>query len=316
MPLASQTGNHCIVCGDGPLAYRIGEELTSRYGADVVLVVPERLRSSESQISTPAGATVLERDELSSETFTEAGVASARALALVGQDDLANFHAALRAQELNPELRLVVAAFNRRLGEHIRGFFRDCTVLSSSSMAAPSFVAAALGSPAPSHVRVSGRTLYLAKRSDVPPEQVVCGLAVPDDPAGTTQLIAPDELAGGDDQAQVRVELLSAQRGVEVGQIILPHQGEGTGRRHARLGERLTGQVVPLEHGRSGGRAHLRPVAPQSLGQHQDHILAVARRQFLADSVGERAVPADNAVVPGLDGQGHGQIIFKPARYY
>ena len=205
MPLPSQTENHCIVCGDGALAYRIGEELTSRYGADVVLVVPERLRSSESQISTPAGATVLERDELSSETFTEAGVASARALALVGQDDLANFHAALRAQELNPELRLVVAAFNRRLGEHIRGFFRDCTVLSSSSMAAPSFVAAALGSPAPSHVRVSGRTLYLAKRSDVPPEQVVCGLAVPDDPAGTTQLIAPDELAGGDDSLVLAV---------------------------------------------------------------------------------------------------------------
>jgi Trk K+ transport system NAD-binding subunit len=199
MPLPSQTGNHCIVCGDGALAYRIGEELTSRYGADVVLVVPERLRSSEPQISTPAGATVLERDELSSETFTEAGVASARALALVGQDDLANFHAALRAQELNPELRLVVAAFNRRLGEHIRGFFRDCTVLSSSSMAAPSFVAAALGSPAPSHVRVSGRTLYLARRSDVPPGHVVCGLTVPDDPAGTTQLIAPDELASGDD---------------------------------------------------------------------------------------------------------------------
>ena len=66
-------------------------------------------------------------------------------------------------------------------------------------MAAPSFVAAALGSPAPSHVRVSGRTLYLAKRSDAPPEHVVCGLAVPDDPAGTTQLVAPDELADGDD---------------------------------------------------------------------------------------------------------------------
>jgi len=199
MPLPFQTGNHCIVCGDGPLAYRIGEELTSRYGEDVVLVLPERLRIDGPQMSTPAGATVLERDDLSSETFIEAGVASARALALVGQDDLANFHAALRAQELNPDLRLVVAAFNRRLGEHIRGFFRDCTVLSSSSMAAPSFVAAALGSPAPSHVRVSGRTLYLAKRSDVPPGHVVCGLAVPDDPAGTTQLVAPDELAGGDD---------------------------------------------------------------------------------------------------------------------
>ena len=86
----------------------------------------------------------------------------------MGSDDLVNFHAALRADELNPGLRIVVAAFNRRLGQHIRGFFRDCTVLSSSETAAPSFVSAALGSPTPSHVRVSGRTLYVARHADVP----------------------------------------------------------------------------------------------------------------------------------------------------
>jgi len=33
-------------------------------------------------------------------------------LALLNQDDLGNFHAALRAQELNPDLRLVLAIFN------------------------------------------------------------------------------------------------------------------------------------------------------------------------------------------------------------
>src|SRR5215472_2180479 len=201
MPLPFQTGNHCIVCGDDSLAYRIGEELTSRYGEDVVLVLPERTRSNQPQMNLPAGATVLERDVLSSETFTEAGVASARALALVGQDDLANFHAALRAQELNQELRLVVAAFNRRLGEHIRGFFRDCTVLSSSSMAAPSFVAAALGDVAPSHVRVSGQTLYVARRVDVQAGQVLCGLAVSDDLGDATRIVAPEDL--GDDGALV-----------------------------------------------------------------------------------------------------------------
>ena len=46
-----------------------------------------------------------------------------------------------------------------------------------TSMAAPSFVAAALGEPAPSHVRVSGRTLYVARREDADPGQVLCGLA-------------------------------------------------------------------------------------------------------------------------------------------
>ncbi len=104
------------------------------------------------------------------------------ALALLGQDDLGNFHAALRAQELNPELRLVVRIFNTSLGERMRTFFRDCAVLSGSSMSAPSFVAAALGEPTPSHVRVAGRTLYVARGSDVHPGHVICGLAMTDDP--------------------------------------------------------------------------------------------------------------------------------------
>ncbi len=195
MPALPPTGNHLIVCGDGPLAYRITLELTSRYGETVVVVLPSLLRNHGPQIGALSGVTVLEREELTTETFAETGVASARALALVGQDDMDNFHAGLRAQELNPDLRLVMAAFNRRLGEHFRGFFTDCTVLSSSQMAAPSFVAAALGEPAPSHVRVSGRTLYLARRADVPAGHVVCGLEVPDDPAGTTQLIAPEALS-------------------------------------------------------------------------------------------------------------------------
>ncbi len=36
-------------------------------------------------------------------------ITSARALALLRQDDVGNFHAALRARELNPDIRLVVA---------------------------------------------------------------------------------------------------------------------------------------------------------------------------------------------------------------
>ena len=194
MPALPMTGNHFIVCGDNSLAYRIASELTSRYDADVVVVLPDPAKNHGPQITALAGVTVLSHPALTSDAFLEAGVGTARGLALVGSDDLVNFHAALRADELNPGLRIVVAAFNRRLGQHIRGFFRDCTVLSSSETAAPSFVSAAIGSPAPSHVRVSGRTLYVASHADVPPGHTVCGLDVPDDPAGTTQLIPPDEL--------------------------------------------------------------------------------------------------------------------------
>ena len=194
MPVLPMTGNHFIVCGDGSLAYRIASELTSRYDEDVVVILPDPAKNYGPSITALPGVTVLSHAALTSDAFVEAGIATARGLALVGSDDLVNFHAALRADELNPGLRIVVAAFNRRLGQHIRGSFRDCTVLSSSETAAPSFVSAALGSPTPSHIRVSGRTLYVARHADVPAGHAVCGLEVPDDPAGTTQLIPPNEL--------------------------------------------------------------------------------------------------------------------------
>jgi Trk K+ transport system NAD-binding subunit len=187
---ADRRGDHLIVCGDGPLSYRITEELTSRYGERVTVILPDRRHNHGPQISALPRVRVLEHPELSSQAFTDADVQSARALAVVWQDDVGNLHAGLRAQELNPGLRLVLAIFNRRLGEHIRMLFPDCTVLSGTAMSAPSFVAAALGEPAPSHVRVQRRTLYVARPDDVAPGAVVCGLA--EEEAGP-RLLPPGE---------------------------------------------------------------------------------------------------------------------------
>src|ERR1700722_12353524 len=192
-------GNHLIVCGDTPLAYRLIRELTHRYHESVVVILPGRLQNNGPRISAISGITVLERAELTSGALREAGVATARAAAMVGWDDLANFHAALRAQELNPDLRIVVGADNRRLGDHITGLLRDCTVLSSSQLAGPALVAAALGEIAPSHVRVTGQTLYVAGRGSVPVGHVLCGLAVSDDPDIAAQLVAPDDVYGDAD---------------------------------------------------------------------------------------------------------------------
>jgi Trk K+ transport system NAD-binding subunit len=52
-------------------------------------------------------------------------------------------------------------------------------------MAAPAFVAAALGEVAPTHFRHAGRTLYVARRADVPEKAVVCALTAAD---GTGQV--------------------------------------------------------------------------------------------------------------------------------
>jgi Trk K+ transport system NAD-binding subunit len=181
---------HLIVCGDSSLAFRVTTELTAGYGESVTVIMPSKERNHGPKIAQLAGVRVIERRTLGDEAFHDARVGSARALALLQPDDVGNFNAALRAQELSADLRIVLHIFNSRLGERVRPFFHDCAVLSESSVAAPSFVAAALGEPAPSHVRLAGRTLYAARRSETDPAQVICGLA---DTTAAQPRILPDD---------------------------------------------------------------------------------------------------------------------------
>jgi Trk K+ transport system NAD-binding subunit len=179
------------------------EELTLRYGEEVTVILPSAQRGQGPRMARLPGVRLIERSELDHQAFLAADVPNARGIALLHQDDLGNFHAALRAQELNADLRLVVAIFNTSLGERIRTFFTDCAVLSESSMAAPSFVAAALGEPTPSHVRLAGRTLYVARREDTDAEHVICGLAsgtakgVGDAGGGSPRLTPPQDASSG-----------------------------------------------------------------------------------------------------------------------
>jgi hypothetical protein len=147
VPLVAARRDHLIVCGEDALAGRVIEELATRYGESVTILLRSHHQGHGPRIAGLPQIRVIERAELDGDAFNVARVQSARALALLGQDDLGNFHAALRAQELNPELRLVVRIFNTSLGERMRTFFHDCAVLSGSSMSAPSFAAAALGEP-------------------------------------------------------------------------------------------------------------------------------------------------------------------------
>jgi Trk K+ transport system NAD-binding subunit len=128
---------------------------------------------------------------LNGATFVRARIGTATGLALLGQDDVGNVDAALQAQELNPDLRLVVRMFNMSLGHHIRVLFRNCRVLSDAAIAAPAFVAAGLGEVAPSYIRLPGQTLYVARRADVPASEVVCGLA--DTSRGEPDLLPRDD---------------------------------------------------------------------------------------------------------------------------
>lgn len=180
-----------VVCGDNPLAYRLVNELVTRFGAEVTVILPHRDRNHGPLIRQLPGVRIVQAATPDTAAMRAAGVPDARALALVDQDDVGNIHAALRAHELNPGLRMVIRMFNTSLGYRIRRLFADCAVLSDSTMAAPSFVAAALGELAPNHVRLPGQTLYVARREDVPAARVVCGLA--DTSGETTRLLPGDQ---------------------------------------------------------------------------------------------------------------------------
>ena len=181
-----------MVCGDTPLAQRLVEELVTGLGEEVTVILPSKRQGHGRQIAQLPGVRVVEAAELSTEAFEEAGVAHARALALVAQDDVGNLHAALRANELNPGLRMVIRMFNISLGRQIRTLFADCTVLSDSTIAAPWFVAAALGELSPKHVRLPGRTIYVARKGEEIRGRAVCGIAESDH-SGSGRLLAPDD---------------------------------------------------------------------------------------------------------------------------
>src|SRR5450755_1225477 len=93
---------HLLIYGDDKLAHRVARELTTRYRERVTVILPSKRHGHGPQIDRLPGVRVLERDELTSQAFTDAQITSARALALLRQDDVGNFHAALRARELNP----------------------------------------------------------------------------------------------------------------------------------------------------------------------------------------------------------------------
>ncbi|MDQ0845949.1 Trk K+ transport system NAD-binding subunit [Streptomyces sp. V1I6] len=233
---------HMIVCGDDALAHRLAGELREVYGERVTLVVPaaQASRSPELPLSgrvrasalfgrmsaamtravgttpTAPGDTpppdlprVLETLELDEDVLLEAGVGRAAALALVHDDDETNIRAALAARRLNPQLRLVIRLYNRKLGQHLaelldqasalslpgltgQALDASTTVLSDADTAAPALAATAVAGTS-KIVQADGLLLRAVERTPPGRGEVadpgLCTLALlsstTNDPAGS-----------------------------------------------------------------------------------------------------------------------------------
>ncbi|MEJ2871835.1 NAD-binding protein [Actinomycetospora sp. OC33-EN08] len=170
-----------VICGDNLLTLRIVEALRRQrgHGTEIVVVVADRTGRYVARIEAAPGVRVVEggRSDDDDGTFLAAGVLGATAVALVDREDVTNIHRALRVQEIDPSVRLVVRLFNTGLGARIEGILPTATVLSVSETAAPSFVAQAIGRNTRQHVRLAGRTFVVAGRREVREAALVCGLA-------------------------------------------------------------------------------------------------------------------------------------------
>ncbi|MEV4618462.1 NAD-binding protein [Asanoa sp. NPDC049573] len=178
-----------LVWGDNTLARRLANELVNTYGVPVTVIVrsadadqaPE-IADLEPETGDPDLRPVLvAAARLTPDVLVRAGVADATAVALVERDDVATVDAAMMVRELNPTARIVVRVFNPILAKGVTAMLGDCDVLSGSEIAAPAFVAAALGDDTPTYVRLTDEFLVTAHRDEHPdPDDVVCGLAVVD----------------------------------------------------------------------------------------------------------------------------------------
>jgi Trk K+ transport system NAD-binding subunit len=200
VPVAN--GRQFIICGDTSLAYRLAEELVTRYRADVTVILPDPSSGRGLRFARMNRVHIVQAAEPDADAFRAAGLTTADAVALVSRDDVVNVYAALQAQEICPGVRVVLRIFNPTLGQRLPELFEDAQVLSDVEIAAPAFVAAALGVVDPTVVRIGNRVARATSRADATANTILCGLAdtrggdgpilLPDDEASATLVLALD----------------------------------------------------------------------------------------------------------------------------
>jgi Trk K+ transport system NAD-binding subunit len=165
-----------VVCGGNALAHRLVVELTEHYALPVVAIVPSSEGDHAPQIIKILGDdAVIVAPAITEEVLRAAGIATARGLALVEGEDHSKLQVALRAQSINPDIRIVLRIYNYRLGVQVQQLLKNCAALSGSATAAPAFANAALNRP--QSVRVGGRDVCIALDEEINPGTYLCTVA-------------------------------------------------------------------------------------------------------------------------------------------
>ncbi|MFA0732312.1 MAG: hypothetical protein LKKZDAJK_002096 [Candidatus Fervidibacter sp.] len=142
--MASTYSGHIIVVGIGRVGYRAAQELL-RLGEEVVAITlvsddnAHLVRQLRSQ-----GMPVITDDARRPDVLRDAQIERARCLIVCTGNDLTNLEIALAARELNPKVRIALRLFSDALAERAEKFLGVQVAVSTSAIAAPALVAAAM----------------------------------------------------------------------------------------------------------------------------------------------------------------------------
>jgi Trk K+ transport system NAD-binding subunit len=140
--LASTYRHHVIVCGLGRVGIRVASQLlASRY--DVVVAQREwdgEFVANALELKIP----VVTGDGRDPEVLRRAGVARARAVVAVVDEDLTNIEIALAARKAHRGIQTVLRIFNEDLDCNLERTFGADSAFSTSALGAPTFAAAAV----------------------------------------------------------------------------------------------------------------------------------------------------------------------------
>src|SRR5438067_1655205 len=131
-----------IIVGGDALALSTARELCQLRGLRIVVLWPEDAEFARA-VAEVGAAFVAGRPD-SREGLEAAGVVDAATILALSRDDQLNLHAALRARDANPRIRIVLRQFNRTLAAKIEQNLADCSVLSLAWHSAATYAAVAL----------------------------------------------------------------------------------------------------------------------------------------------------------------------------
>ena len=132
--------DHVVVIGLGNLGHRVANELKV-LGMDVVAV--EASEDSDNVAAARGVFPVVVGDARKRSILDKAGIEQAKVLLALTDDQMLNLSVALHARQRNPGLKTVIRTYDLDLADKFRDSGADI-VLSTSAIAAPAFVDAAL----------------------------------------------------------------------------------------------------------------------------------------------------------------------------